>query len=264
MNSDYLLHWLRGGETGGQALLFGLTLAFVLGAIHALSPGHGKTIVAAYLVGSRGTVRHALLLGGVVTFTHTASVFALGFGTLFLSRYVVPDRIVPVLGVVSGVSIVWIGALLLFRRVRALRHGHAHGHDHPHHHHHPHTHSHAHPHSHAHEGGVSVAGLVALGASGGLVPCPSALVLLLASVAAHKTALGLILLTAFSAGLAGVLMGIGVAVLYAGRLLPDSERASRHPLLRYLPVASAGVIVAVGLFMTAVAAGVVRPGWFVA
>ena len=108
-----------GGELGaGVVARSGLAVAFGLGAVHALSPGHGKTIVAAYLVGARGTFRHALHLGGIVTFTHTVSVFALGLVTLFLSQYVLPDRIFPVLGAVSGISIVWIGALLLWRRAR--------------------------------------------------------------------------------------------------------------------------------------------------
>ena len=118
-------------------VLLGLVVAFGLGAIHALSPGHGKTIVAAYLVGSRGTVKHALFLGGMVTFTHTISVFFLGLTTLFLSQYVLPEKIIPVLGAISGISIVWIGGMLLYQRARRLR-GHEHVHDHPHSHDHDH------------------------------------------------------------------------------------------------------------------------------
>ena len=260
MNPEYLSQLLHRGDTGGGVILAGLGVAFVLGAIHALSPGHGKTIVAAYLVGARGTLRHALLLGGVVTVTHTASVFALGLGALFLSQYVVPDRIVPALGVISGCSIVWIGGLLLYRRLRALA-----GHGHHHHHHHGghgHDHGHDHPHDH-HAAEISTAGLIALGASGGLVPCPSALVLLLSSVALGRVALGLLLLVGFSAGLAAVLMGIGVLVLYARHLLPDREQTAASRLFRYLPVVSAAVILCVGLIMTGVAAGFIRPGRFV-
>ena len=100
--------------------------------------------------------------------------------------------------------------------------------------------------------------LLALGASGGLVPCPSALVLLLSAIAVGRVALGLTLLVAFSLGLAGVLMGIGMMVLYAKQWLPDPARASRHPVLRWTPVASAAVIVIVGVVMTAVAVGVGR------
>lgn len=101
--------------------------------------------------------------------------------------------------------------------------------------------------------------LVALGASGGLVPCPSALVLLLSSVALGRVALGLTLLVAFSAGLALVLMAIGLIVLYAKHLLPDAAGTARGRWMRYLPVASAGVITGAGILMTAVALGVIRP-----
>ncbi len=253
---DYLSTLLGRRDLGLGVLLAGLAVAFGLGALHALSPGHGKTIVAAYLVGSHGTLRHAALLGATVTFTHTASVFLLGLGTLFLSQYVVPDRIYPILGVVSGLSIVAIGGSLLWKRAR---HALAHRYNHPHHHHHHHG-----PGGHHHhlEGDVSVGSLVALGASGGLVPCPSALVLLLSSVALGRIGLGLTLLVAFSLGLAVVLMAIGAAVLYARSWLPDSGKATSHPAFRYLPVLSAAVIVCLGMLMTAVSLGWVRPGGF--
>ena len=130
--SDYLARLLHQGDLGWGLLLAGALVAFALGAVHALSPGHGKTIVAAYLVGTRGTPLHAVLLGAVVTFTHTVTVFFLGFATLFLSRYVLPERIYPVLGVISGISIVAIGALLLYQRTRPPPHHHHHGHAHDH------------------------------------------------------------------------------------------------------------------------------------
>jgi ABC-type nickel/cobalt efflux system permease component RcnA len=104
-----------------------------------------------------------------------------------------------------------------------------------------------------------MASLIALGASGGLVPCPSALVLLLSSVALGRVALGLTLLVAFSAGLAIVLMSIGLVVLYAKHLLPDRQKTASNPWFRYLPVASAGVITCAGILMTGVALGVIRP-----
>lgn len=244
-NLDFLSQLLHRGEIGMGAALLGLVVAFGLGALHALSPGHGKTIVAAYLVGTRGTIRHALLLGGIVTFTHTISVFGLGLATLFLSRYVLPEKIYPVLGVISGVSIVWIGAALLYQRVHKLRH---------------HHHHHHHDHGHVPEGEVTMASLLALGAGGGLVPCPSALVLLLSSVALGRAGLGILLLAAFSAGLAIVLMAIGVAVLYAKHLIPESGKAAANPAFRLLPVLSAAFIVCVGLVMTAISLGVIRPG----
>jgi nickel/cobalt exporter len=272
VRGDYLSRLLHQGEIGWGMMLAGMFVAFGLGAVHALSPGHGKTIVAAYLVGSRGTMKHAAFLGAMVTFTHTISVFFLGFVTLFLSHYVLPEKIYPVLGAISGVSIVWIGATLFFRRIRKARGGDAPHHHHDHHSHdhdhHDHDHSHGsfthdhgdgHVHSHVPEGEISMASLVALGASGGLVPCPSALVLLLSSVALGRVGLGLTLLVAFSAGLAVVLMGIGMMVLYAKHLLPDSKKTANNLAFRYLPVASAGIIVCAGILMTGVALGVIRP-----
>ena len=101
--------------------------------------------------------------------------------------------------------------------------------------------------------------LIALGASGGLVPCPSALVLLLSSVALGRVGVGLVLLVAFSAGLAAVLTAIGMTVLYAKHLLPDSQKTARSAAFRFLPVASAAIITCAGVLMTAVALGVIRP-----
>lgn len=292
-SGDYLARLLHQGDMGLGVLLIGLVTAFGLGAVHALSPGHGKTIVAAYLVGSRGTPKHAIFLGAMVTFTHTISVFLLGIITLYLSQYVLPEKITPVLGAISGVSIVWIGGLLFFKRLKAARghahshhhHEHAHAHEHHRHEHaHTHTHEHSHDdhehphdhgvlvhdhgdghvHSHVPQGEITLGSLVALGASGGLVPCPSALVLLLSAIALGRIGLGLVLLTAFSLGLAGVLMGIGLVVLYAKHLLPDSEKTSRHAAFRLIPVASAAIIICVGLIMTGVSLGVIRPGQFLA
>src|SRR5215467_15350751 len=159
---DFLARLLHQPDIGWGMMLVGMAVAFGLGAIHALSPGHGKTIVAAYLVGSRGTAKHAVFLGGMVTFTHTVSVFFLGLTTLFLSQYVLPEKIYPVLGAISGVSIVGIGGMLLYKRAMRLRgHTHSHGHNHDqgsdhahdHHHHHVHGHDHGHhAHSHVPEG----------------------------------------------------------------------------------------------------------------
>jgi nickel/cobalt transporter (NicO) family protein len=274
--TDYLSRLLHQGDLAWTTILIGLVVAFGLGGIHALSPGHGKTIVAAYLVGTRGTPAHAVFLGAMVTFTHTISVFLLGFVTLFLSRFVLPEKIYPVLGVISGVSIVWIGGILLNKRIRLARHlahhhhHHQHTHIHDHGHSHDHDHSHTHPqqhHHHDHGAGhahshipdeVSLGSLIALGASGGLVPCPSALVVLLSAIALGRVGLGLILLVAFSLGLAGVLMGIGLVVLFAKHLLPDSKKTSAHPAFRLIPVFSAAIIVCVGIIMTAASLGVIH------
>ena len=271
MHADYLAQLLHQPQLSAGWLLAGIAVAFWLGAMHALEPGHGKTIVAAYLVGSRGNMKHAALLGATVTFTHTVSVFLLGLGTLLLSSYIVPEKIIPVLGVLSGVSIVLIGGWLFYQRWRAFLHarahalGHHHHHDHDHdQHHHSHDHDHGHDHTHAHshthdghthshvpQGDITFGSLMALGASGGLVPCPAAMVLLLSAIAIGRIGLGLVLLLAFSLGLAGVLMAIGMLVIHAKNWLPESAKRGQHPLLRFAPVASAFVILCVGVLMTA-------------
>ena len=268
--ADSLVRLLHQGALTPWMLAAALGIAFALGAAHALTPGHGKTIVAAYLVGSRGTLRHAAFLGAMVTFTHTVSVFLLGMATLFLFQYIVPEKITRVLGAVSGLSIVVIGGWMLYRRLRA-RHPHSHQHHHHHHEHdHHHSHAHDHDHGHSHDHGshthshlpeeISWSGLVALGASGGLVPCESALVLLLTAVAMRRVGLGLVLLVFFSLGLAIVLMGIGVLVIYAKNLLPDSAR-ERRGFFRWMPVASAAVVLVLGVLMTGVSLGWIRPSW---
>jgi nickel/cobalt exporter len=268
---DYLAQLLHRGELPPELIVLGILVALAAGAVHALSPGHGKTLAAAYLVGSRGTFRHALLLGAATTITHTSSVFLIGLGSLFLSAYVVPEKIIPILSVVSGLSIVLIGAVLLVKRLRVMQrgganaHGHAHSHSHDHHHHdhdhvhgaHVHTHD-GHTHSHAPQGDISIGSLILLGASGGLVPCPTAMVLMLSAIALARTAFGLLLLIAFSLGLAGVLVGVGAVVLYAKHWLPDAEKTTRRPIYRLIPVLSAATITCIGLLMTAASLGWIR------
>ncbi len=281
-NTDALTRLLHQQQITPWMIVAAIGIAFVLGAAHALTPGHGKTIVAAYLVGSRGTLKHAAFLGAMVTFTHTMSVFLLGLATLFLFQYVVPQKVTQVLGAISGLSIVMIGGWMLYKRLRGTGHVHAHTHDHAHphdHEQHPHDHSHDHPHTHEHahshgnshphshgDGGhthmpeeVSWSGLVALGASGGLVPCESALVLLLTAIALRRVGLGLLLLVSFSLGLALVLMAIGILVIYAKNLLPSSSGG--NPFFRWMPVASAAVVMLLGVVMTGVSLGWIRPHW---
>lgn len=250
VRGDYLSRMLGGREITPAMLFIGLCVAFGLGAMHALSPGHGKTIVAAYLVGTRGTMRHALLLGGLVTFTHTISVFALGLGVLFFERYVAPEKVIPALGVVSGLSIMILGGYLLYQRAMALAPGTGfyRGPIAPH------------DHTHVPEGPVTTASLIALGVSGGLVPCPSALVLLLSSIALGRVTLGLSLLLAFSLGLAVVLMGIGAIVLYAKHLLPERTPVRAH-WVRFVPVGSAAVVMLLGLLMTGISMGWIPAGF---
>ncbi len=278
VRGDFLSRMLHQRELTWGMILIALGVAFGLGAAHALTPGHGKTIVAAYLVGSRGTLKHAAFLGAMVTFTHTVSVFLLGLATLFLFRYVMPEKITQVLGAVSGLSIVAIGGWMIWKRIHAAsqahQHHHNHDHDHSHHHdhdHHHHDHDHAHDHHHSHGPAghhhhhvpdqLSWAGLVALGASGGLVPCESALILLLSAIALGRVGLGLLLLVSFSLGLAIVLMAIGMMVLFAKHLMP--QRTGTSAAFRWIPVFSGGVVVCVGLIMTAVSLGWIQPKWMI-
>ena len=249
-------------DVAPHVALLALLAAVVLGALHAFSPGHGKTVVGAYLIGSRATARHALFLGATVTITHTLGVFALGFATLVASRYILPERLFPVLALISGLLVLGMGVVLFVQRWGAARdvvtawlavqprfrsaeqattayrslaratpmgrpagpfvlayahehhrahdHGHAHGHGHSHGHHALGMHSHGGTmHSHLPPGAAGEAvtwrSLLALGISGGLVPCPSAMVLLLAAIALNKTAYGMLLVVAFSVGLAATL-----------------------------------------------------------
>src|ERR1700683_674238 len=141
--NDALTRLLHQQQLTPWMIAAAIGIAFGLGAAHALTPGHGKTIVAAYLVGSRGTLKHAAFLGAMVTFTHTVSVFLLGLATLFLFQYVVPQKVTQVLGAISGLSIVAIGGWMLYKRVRGVGHTHHHSHDHDHHHDHDHDHSHS-------------------------------------------------------------------------------------------------------------------------
>ncbi|MGH9768041.1 MAG: hypothetical protein ACREAB_11450 [Blastocatellia bacterium] len=228
-------------------ILIGLLLAFLWGGMHAMSPGHGKTVVGAYLIGSRGTVGHAAFLGATVTITHTVGVFALGLITLLASRYVVPEKLYPVLSFVSGAVVVAIGLSLFTRRLRALLGVAAHDQDHRHHDHHGHVHGTA-EHKHLPPGAdgsdITWRSLLALGVSGGIMPCPSALVVMLAAISLNRVGYGLVLIVAFSLGLASVLTAVGLAFVYGGKLL--ARVPSSGKLMRALPVVSASVIAILG------------------
>ena len=218
------------------AIAAGAAIAFGFGAVHALSPGHGKTLVGAYLVGSRGTPGAALWLGITTTVTHPVTVFALGVATLLASQYVVLDQVYPFLGALSGVAICLVGLKLLSVRLRS-------GHHHDHHHHDHSHHDHHHP--------EDWRSLLAMGISGGMVPCPSALVLLLSASALHQIAYGLVLVGGFSLGLATVLMALGLVAVSARQWLEETAMAAG--LMQRLSVASAIVTVCVGVGVATVA-----------
>jgi ABC-type nickel/cobalt efflux system permease component RcnA len=262
------------------AILVSLAVAFGLGVVHAVSPGHGKTIMAAYLVGSGGSTRQAVGLGLAVTVSHTLGVLALAAITLAASSLLPPERLYPILGVGSGALVIAIGASLLWRRLRELEHGraearaharahahahaggeaheHEHGHSHGSHGHshgsHGHSHGHSHgSHGHSHEpaGAVSWRGMLALGLSGGLVPSASALILLLGSIAAGRVAYGLVLVLGFGLGMAVVLTGIGLLLVRARRLVEHRpSTAGLRRLALPLQLATASLVVVLGVVLT--------------
>jgi nickel/cobalt transporter (NicO) family protein len=279
------------------AILGGMAIAFSFGALHALEPGHGKTMVSAYLVGSRGTAKHAVILGITTTITHTLTIFSLGLVALFASKYLVPEQLYPVLSVMSGLMVCAVGAWLLKQRLghthSGCAHSHepephsheshsheSHSHDHNHephaheshshdHNHEPHAHeshaSHEHSHTHSHNShthscghvhevpnDLSLSSLITLGVSGGLVPCPSALVMLLGAITVHQTLYGLLLVGGFSLGLAAVLITLGLVVIYA------KQRLEQFPVMSSkvkvwmdrVPVLSAIVVLLTGIGLT--------------
>ncbi|MCS6805336.1 MAG: hypothetical protein NZ823_09380 [Blastocatellia bacterium] len=302
---DRFTRLITTNEVSTKILFFSLLVALMLGVVHAMSPGHGKTVVAAYLVGSRGTIKHAFLLGAVVTLTHTAGVFALGLVALFASRYILPEQLYPWLGFVSGMMIVGIGLWQFVKRYAQL---HSHSHTHPHvhhdhshqdpthrvshhqdehqqhrghHQHHHGAHDHAHhvghhqderqhrrghhdyhhgAHGHSHQiDKITPASLVAMGISGGLVPCPSALVVLLSAISLNRIGFGMLLIVAFSLGLASVLIGIGVLVLYVKQAL--NRFRWQGGLVRRLPLCSSAMITMLGLvivYQALVGGGIVQ------
>jgi ABC-type nickel/cobalt efflux system permease component RcnA len=241
-------------ELGTGVVVAALMVAVALGAFHALEPGHGKTVVAAYLVGSRGTARHALILGLIVTASHTAGVYLLGGVTFYASQHIVPERLYPWLSLGSGLTIAVLGAVMFLRRYSGAEA--AHGHHEHHHHHapgavadHAHPPGHAHAHDHPHEP-VSLRALVALGVSGGIIPCPAALVVLLSALSMHRVGFGLVLIVAFSVGLAAVLVAIGILMVYAGRLM-SRFREDGPWISRWLPLMSSAVMTLLGLGIAA-------------
>lgn len=277
-------------------ILFALLVSFLWGAMHALTPGHGKTIVGAYLVGSRGTMKHAVYLGLTTTITHTLGVFALGLVTLFAAKYIVPEKLYPWMNLLSGLFVVGIGINILIERfkssglkeffnkfnskisgatlaltpiqslsqnarIRQISHSHRFSLHNSLENSHTHNHVHAHPHSHGHDHAVhshlppgtdgspvTWRNLLALGVSGGIIPCPSALVVLLGAVALNRISFGLVLVLAFSLGLAGALTAIGMMFIYAGRLF--DRFPSQGKVIRILPVLSALFVSVIGVGIT--------------
>ncbi len=328
MRDDFAKLITTNQELSLSVLALSFLAAIALGGLHAFSPGHGKAVVGAYLVGSRGNWQHAVFLGFIVTATHTVGIYALGFVTLFLSAYILPEQLFPWLGFISGMLVAVIGVRLFVSRLRAARSpetpferalGHTHPDENEHHHEHaparmavplpayagagylpaqlhthadgtthshsddnehPHgngnlhspthepSHEHGNGHSHSHNLATPEAeaahvkahlaeiealekpswrNLLSLGISGGLVPCPSALVVMLSAIALGRVLYGLFLIVGFSLGLAGVLVGTGLVLLYAGKMAGHVfVGRGANLFFRYVPIIGAGFVTVLG------------------
>ncbi len=243
-----------------------LLVALALGALHAVSPGHGKTVMAAYLVGSRGNMRHAVGLGMTVTVSHTLGVLALGALSLSAAAIIPPEKLYPILSVISGAIVVVIGGYLLLTRLRTMQRERAEARAHADAHVHGLTHEHAHEHEHhakpegwhEHDGighthlpqqGMGKRGLFALGLSGGMVPSVSALLILVGSISIGRPAFGIVLTVAFGVGMALVLVGLGLGLVYARKFVESLPAARPLQLSKRLPLVTASVVLLAGVFI---------------
>ena len=230
--AQWLASYLYEPVVSPWLLVVGLGLSALLGGLHALTPGHGKTLIAAYLIGTRGTVKHAAALGAIVTFTHTASVVGVGLLALLASQLIVPDILVPGLEVCAGLLVVALGMRLVRERWRLREGGHHHHHDHDH--------------QHLPTKVVKPSDLLAMGVSGGLVPCPEALGVMLIAIGLGRIALGLGLIVAFSFGLAAVLIAIGILLVrFRGVLERLGKKQSSWRW--WLPLVSAVIVTILGV-----------------
>jgi len=238
---------LIGGRRFGVTFaVVAVLLSIVLGGAHGLAPGHGKTVMAAYLIGQRGRLRDAVTMALSVTATHTAGVVALGVAITASTAYA-PERLYPWLSLASGLLILAVAANLArtHRRLRRHQHDHTHGHDHEH------------P---QHEHRPSRRSLVVLGFVGGMVPSPSALVVLLGASALHRAWFGVLLVVGYGVGMAIVLVSAGLLLVRGSRLLARA-RTLRKPSLARLaaaaPMASVLVVAGAGLLVVARSAAAV-------
>ena len=247
---------LAGGELTPLSAALAVLAAAGLGAIHGVSPGHGKTLVAGYLIGSRGTMRQALWLGLTVAISHTFGVLLLGGVTLAASALLLPERVIEWLALGSALLVIGLGGSLLVSQLRHRRSGQ--------HHHHSHEGGPPHSHPHPHAGATAMrrcrlSALAALGIVGGIVPSASALLVLLVAVSLHRLIFGLVLVGAFGLGMAFVLAGISASVVVLRRRMTNghaqwTEKAAVRRIGSALPLASALVVVVVGIALTVDAA----------
>ena len=208
-----------------QLTITGLTLALLFGAVHGLTPGHGKTIATAYLAGSNSTLVQAFMLSIVVTLTHTLGIFALGLAVLLADRYILPEQLYYIFSLLSGITISIIG----FWQLESYFNPHQHEHEH-------------------HHLSNQTSNLISLGIAGGLIPCSEALILLLGAVALHRGVYGLELVAAFSLGLGMTLVVVGAIAIYCRQWLDNFDRFKN--IRTHLPLVSGVVVSIVGLILT--------------
>ncbi|HTP02600.1 MAG TPA: sulfite exporter TauE/SafE family protein [Anaerolineales bacterium] len=247
-----LTNLVRANQFSPWFLIGAFFLSMALGSLHALTPGHGKALVGTYLVGSHGTNQDAMLLGSIVTITHTGSVLVLGFVILLASRYILPTVILPWLEVISGLLVIAFGISLFRQRRRdiAIERYELATHDH-HDEHDRHRHEHMHPHESSgelHNTAPTTKSLFLLGVSGGLVPCPDAIAILLVAVAVNRIPFGMLLIVAFSVGLALVLILIGLAMVHGVGWILQNNRVARFG--KHAPLISSMVVCALGFGLT--------------
>lgn len=239
--SNRLKRIIQNENLGIGFIFLALIISFVLGALHALTPGHGKTVVAAYLVGSQGRIIDAIILGIVTTITHTISVILIGLVTLFASEYILPQTLFPWVEFLSGVLIACIGIKLFMSHLQKRKatipiNSHEH------------THNGVHYYSHTNTAYPSLGSIISLGISGGLVPCVDAMIVLLIAISLHKLVFGFIVLLAFSLGLASVLIGIGILLVLVSPYLKKFQGKSNWVTYR-IPLFSSFLIALIGSFL---------------
>jgi ABC-type nickel/cobalt efflux system permease component RcnA len=255
--ADRMLERLVGGHLTPLIGVLAVLLALALGAAHAALPGHGKTVMAAYIAGRRGRRRDALTVGAIVTLTHTGGVLALGL-LLTATASIAGETVLSWLGLASGVLVAGVGVTMLAgvlrRRASAGGHDHDHDHGHPHRHHHGHSRDHDHDHEHSHEHShphpsrpARRLSLVAMGLAGGLVPSPSALIVLLGAIGLGRTAFGVLLVVAYGAGMAATLTAAGLLLVRVRDRWASRPRRALARLATLAPAGTAALVLLVGI-----------------
>jgi ABC-type nickel/cobalt efflux system permease component RcnA len=267
VRSNALADMLSRGPTSIVVVVLTLITAIGLGALHALEPGHGKTLLAVSLVGARATPKQALFLAAALTLAHTAGVLCLGLALLIAAPWIVPETVYPWITAASGLAVVCLGATALARLARARRvaaHEHEHGHEHD-----GGSDNHSHgPHGHSHvisgDELISFRGVVLIAMSGNVAPCPAALVVMLAAFASHQLGYGLAIIVAFGFGLAALLTGLGIAVVRGAARIARRPQVARivaiGPLISAIAISTIGAV----MFGQGISSSIIRtPGWAV-